>query len=98
VFDQQTQAGGRRAHAAGKTIEIAVYGGSALMLTYDWRLASKDVDALIEANRHTIRRRARDIAVENHWDPKWLNDGVMGFLSAAEAQSRGETAVSNLSL
>jgi hypothetical protein len=51
-----------------------------------------------EADQHTIRRLARDIAVENNRDPNRLNDGVMGFLSAAEALSRGETAVSNLSL
>jgi hypothetical protein len=76
---------GRRAHAEGKTIEIAIYGGSALMLTYDWRLATKDVDAVFEADRQTIRRLARDIAEENEWDPNWLNDGVKRFLSAADS-------------
>ena len=76
---------GRRAHAEGKTIEIAIYGGSALMLTYDWRLATKDVDAVFEADRTTVRRLARDIAEEYDWDPNWLNDGVKGFLSAADA-------------
>jgi hypothetical protein len=90
IFDRQTleQAFhelGRRAHAEGKTIEIAVYGGSALMLTYDWRLATKNVDAVFEADRHTIRRLARDIAEENNWDPDWLNDGARGFLSAEDA-------------
>ena len=57
---------------------------SPLMLTYDWRLATKDVDAVFEADRQTIRRLARDIAAENDWDPNWLNDGVKGFLSAAD--------------
>jgi hypothetical protein len=76
---------GRRAHAEGKTIEIAIYGGSALMLTYDWRIATRDVDAVFEADRHTIRRLAKEIAEENDWDPNWLNDGVKGFLSAADA-------------
>jgi predicted nucleotidyltransferase len=96
IFDRQTleQAFhelGRRAHAEGKTIEIAVDGGSALMLTYDWRLATKDVDAVFEADRHTIRRLARDIAEENGWDPNWLNDGVNGFLSAKDASSEAKT-------
>ena len=67
VFNRQTLEEalyelGRRAHAEGKTIEIAIYGGSALMLTYDWRVATKDVDAVFEADRQTIRRLAREIA------------------------------------
>lgn len=76
---------GRRAHAEGQTIEIAIYGGSALMLSYDWRLATKDVDAVFEVDKQTIRRLAKDIAEENDWDANWLNDGVKGFLSAADA-------------
>ncbi len=76
---------GRRAHAEGKTIEIAVYGGSALMLTYDWRLATRDVDAVFEVDQATIRRLAGEIADENGWDRDWLNDGVKGFLSALDA-------------
>jgi hypothetical protein len=85
ILEQALYELGRRAHAEGKTIEIAIYGGSALMLTYDWRLATKDVDAVFEADRQTIRRLAKDIAEENDWDANWLNDGVKGFLSAADA-------------
>lgn len=75
---------GRRAHAEGKTVEISVYGGSALMLTYDWRRATRDVDAVFEADRQTVGRLAREIAEEKGWDPGWLNDGVKGFLSAVD--------------
>lgn len=92
VFDRRTleqalQELGRRAHAEGKTVEIAIYGGSALMLTYEWRIATRDVDAVFEADRQTIRRLAREIAEEHDWDPNWLNDGVKGFLSAADSRS-----------
>lgn len=95
IFDRQTleealHEMGRRAHAEGKTIEIAIYGGSALMLTYDWRLATRDVDAVFEADRHTVRRFARQIAEENDWDPNWLNDGVKGFLSAADSSAEAK--------
>jgi hypothetical protein len=76
---------GRRARAEGKIIEIAIYGGSALMLTFDWRLATRDVDAVFEADKQTIRRLAHDMAEEHGWDSDWLNDGVKGFLSAADA-------------
>lgn len=37
---------GLRARAADKIIEIAVYGGSALILTVPGRAATKDVDAV----------------------------------------------------
>lgn len=76
---------GRRAHLEGKTIEIAIYGGSALMLTYDWRLATRDVDAVFESDRSTVRRLAAEIAQEKGWDRDWLNDGVKGFLSALDS-------------
>ena len=39
---------GRAAWAEGATIEIAVYGGSALMLMFDWRLATMDVDGVFD--------------------------------------------------
>jgi hypothetical protein len=77
---------GRRAFDEGKTIEIAIYGGSALMLLFDWRLATRDVDAVFEADKATVRRLARQIAAENDWDEDWLNDGVKGFLSADDGK------------
>jgi len=55
VLEQALDELGRRAHAEGKTVEIAIYGGSALMLTYDWRRATKDVGAVFEADRQTGR-------------------------------------------
>jgi hypothetical protein len=76
---------GRRAHVEGKTIEIAIYGGSALMLMFDWRLATRDVDAVFEKDRDAVRRFARDLARDNGWVENWLNDGVKGFLSAADS-------------
>ena len=77
---------GKRAWAMGKTIEIAVYGGSALMLSYDWRLATKDVDGVYEADRSTVRALAAAIAAERDWPANWLNDGVKGFLSVFDSQ------------
>ena len=58
---------GRLAWENGKTVEIAVYGGSALMLSYDWRLATKDVDAVYERDRETVRALARVIAQDRGW-------------------------------
>src|SRR2546430_2677736 len=76
---------GRRAYDAGKTIEMAIYGGSALILTYDWRVATRDVDAVFEGDREIVRRLAAEIADEIGWDRDWLNDSVKGFLSTSDA-------------
>jgi len=91
VFDRQAleqafRELGQRAYNEGKVVEIAIYGGSALMLTYDWRAATRDVDAVFEADKQTVRRLAKEIAEANGWDDDWLNDGVKGFLSAADAE------------
>ena len=78
---------GCAAWAEGTTIEIAVYGGSALMLAFDWRVATKDVDGVFEADRDTVRRPAARIAENDGWPADWLNDGVKGFLSARDQES-----------
>ena len=66
---------------AGKTIEISVYGGSALLLTFDFRVATRDVDAVFNTDGAFVRRAADRIAEEFGWPPGWINDGVKGFLS-----------------
>jgi hypothetical protein len=78
---------GSAAWAEGKTIEIAVYGGSALMLIFDWRVATKDVDGVFEGDRETVRRLASRIAEARGWPPDWINDGVKGFLSARDNEA-----------
>jgi predicted nucleotidyltransferase len=75
---------GRRAYAAGKIVEIAIYGGCAVVLTLDSRSATKDVDAVFEKDKDFVRKIAVQIAQDFGWDKDWLNDGVKGWLSAAE--------------
>lgn len=75
---------GRRAHAAGKVVEIAIYGGCAVMLTLNYRVATRDVDAIFEKDKEFVQRIAAEMAQEFGWDKDWLNDGAKGWLSAAE--------------
>jgi hypothetical protein len=82
---------GELARAAGKSVEISVYGGSALVLTTDFRVSTRDVDAVFENDRSFVRQAARAVAAEFGWDETWINDGVKGFLSA---QDRTEGAKS----
>src|SRR5581483_11686786 len=76
---------GELAVAAGKIVEISVYGGSALVLTLEARPATTDVDAVFDRDRTFVRNAAQTIAAEFDWDEGWLNDGVKGFLSAADS-------------
>ena len=42
---------GTLADGEGKTLEISVYGSSVLMPQFDWRQATRDVDAVFEADK-----------------------------------------------
>lgn len=75
---------GAAAIAQGRTLEIAVYGGSALMLASNFRYASEDVD-IAELERpwpDWLAARVQAIAETNGWSPDWLNEAVAVHLSA----------------
>jgi hypothetical protein len=75
---------GRAAVQAGKKLQIAVYGGSALMLASNFRFATEDVD-VSELERplpNWLAAVVRDIAQENQWAEDWFNDGIAFHLSA----------------
>jgi hypothetical protein len=76
---------GRRAFAAGRTVEIVIYGGSALLLTLNRQINTGDVDAVFEGNKDFIKKLAAEMAEEFGWDENWLNDGVKGWLSSRDA-------------
>lgn len=74
----------------GITGEICLFGGTVMVLAFNARPATKDVDALFQPTP-TIRDLARDIAVKLRLPIDWLNDGVKGFVS-----DRHETTSGNL--
>jgi hypothetical protein len=76
---------GELAAAAGKRVDISIYGGSALVLTTDFRVSTQDIDAVFEQDRPFVRRSAQTVADEFGWPESWINDGVKGFLSAHDA-------------
>lgn len=82
---------GELAAAAGKSIEISVYGGSALVLATDFRVGTQDVDAVFKSDRAFMRRAARIVAGEFGWDETWINDGVKGYLSAHDADPEAKS-------
>jgi len=74
---------GRAAVAAGTRLQIAVYGGSALMLASNFRFATEDVDVseLERTLAGWLEKVVKDIARQNGWADDWLNDGVAFHLS-----------------
>jgi hypothetical protein len=74
AFDQI----GRAAATAGTKLQIAVYGGSALMLASNFRFATEDVD-ISELERPLpvwLASVVQEIARKNNWQDDWFNDGV----------------------
>jgi hypothetical protein len=74
---------GRAATAAGTQLQIAVYGGSALMLASNFRFSTEDVDVskLEQPWPEWLRRIVDKLAAANGWQPNWFNDGVAFHLS-----------------
>lgn len=74
---------GRAAANAKTTLQIAVYGGSALMLASNFRFSTEDVDisALEQPWPDWLGTAVSDIAARNGWAEDWFNDGVAFHLS-----------------
>ncbi len=60
--------------------EICVFGGTVMVLAFNARLSTKDVDAIFKPPE-VFRRCALEIANELSLPENWLNDGVKGFVS-----------------
>src|ERR1700760_4261969 len=98
AFDREAVLGafdkiGRAAVQAGTKLQIAVYGGSALMLASNFRFATEDVD-IADIGREwpewlssTVERISR----KNGWSPTWLNDAVTFHLSSSAQADRDLT-------
>ena len=66
----------------GFEIELVVVGGAAMVLAFDARDATQDVDAVIVApnDAGAVRDLASIVARELQWQGDWLNDGVKGYV------------------
>jgi hypothetical protein len=61
--------------------EICLFGGTAMVLAFNARLSTKDVDAIFQPP-DIFRRCATEVASEMNLPVDWLNDGVKGFVSS----------------
>lgn len=74
---------GAAAVDARTTLDIAVYGGSALMLASDFRWSSEDMDVaeLAKPWPDWLTRVVATIATRRGWSPDWLDEAVQFHLS-----------------
>lgn len=66
----------------GETIELVILGGAVMVLAYQARQATHDVNAVILSPREIrkVREMAVEVAREYHLPEDWLNDGAKGYL------------------
>jgi hypothetical protein len=64
----------------GMTGELCLFGGTVMVLVFNARISTRDVDAVFQP-ASLIRNLAAQIAQEQKLPESWLNDGVKGFQS-----------------
>jgi hypothetical protein len=88
---------GRAAVQAGTKLQIAVYGGSALMLASNFRFATEDVDIADIGQKWPdwLSATVKRVSEKNGWSTTWLNDAVTFHLSPLAQADRDLTAFGN---
>jgi len=73
---------GALAQAQGAPVELVLLGGSLMVLVFETRQATRDVDVVIIAPPEIakVRDLAKDVAAERGWPDDWLNDAAKGFM------------------
>lgn len=73
---------GELAHQQGYSIELLLMGGAAMVLMYNARPSTRDVDVLILSPQkaQVVRDLAVKVAQEYGLPTDWLNDGAKGYL------------------
>jgi hypothetical protein len=83
-------------HEKGVIGEVCIFGGAAMVLAFDARESTRDVDGIFVPKTEVIEA-ARQVSEELGFEPNWLNDGVKGFVSNdSEFTADGMPVFSNL--
>jgi hypothetical protein len=71
----------KKLKSSNKTADIGIYGGSAIILLWEFRKSTRDIDIMIRNGEEEIKNIAREIAVEKNYPENWLSDQVKTFTS-----------------
>lgn len=72
---------GDLANRQGIIVDLAVYGGSAIALRWEFRRSTRDVDVIISGDRSFMKKAVLVVAEEMGLPEDWMNDAVKGFAS-----------------
>ncbi|HLY61095.1 MAG TPA: DUF6036 family nucleotidyltransferase [Terriglobia bacterium] len=61
--------------------EIAVFGGAAIVLGFEFRTATEDVDAMITQGHGQVVKAQEEVGLELGLPPNWLNEQGTSYLS-----------------
>ena len=61
--------------------EIAVFGGAAIVLGFDFRAATQDVDTMITQGHGQVVKAQQEVGAELGLPPNWLNEQGTSYLS-----------------
>lgn len=68
---------GRAIAKEGKIVEIAIFGGSALVLQFDFRDCTEDVDYIpVRGDNGLLKRKSREVARQAGVHEDWLSDAM----------------------
>ena len=69
---------GELAQAKGLHVQLTLVGGAVMVLRFDARPSTRDVDVVILLPREArlVRELAKQVAEELNWAEDWLNDGA----------------------
>ena len=78
---------GELAAARGTRLDLLLHGGGIMVLVFDARQATRDLDVVVlpPSDATTVRALAATVAAERGWPDDWLNDGAKGFLVGLSA-------------
>src|SRR3989304_669393 len=73
---------GEMAQAQGLHVQLTLVGGAVMVLGYQARESTRDVDVVILSPRDAqlVRKFAKQVAEERDWPEDWLNDGAKGYM------------------
>lgn len=72
---------GQIAQAENQRVELSLVGGGLMVLVFETRQSTRDVDVIIiKPDAATVRTMAAAVGAERGWAADWMNDAAKGFL------------------
>jgi len=84
IVEALTEVGERLYHRR-KIGDVAVYGGSAMILQFDVAFITQDVDAIVNSEHGEVMRAVQEVGREKGWSSSWLNEGASVYVSPRDA-------------